>query len=211
MNDSSMPDLALPDDIEICRDLGSGRRSHVCLAKYLGRDVAVKIYKPHYIEKYQKQYKVNIGEFEYGRNKRAFDDPALSRYIAEPYRLLMPSEGYKLALVQEYVKGRWLKEFMQETGSLPVEVLQAGYKIVAEAARLGMYDLDISLGNILIQQNQNGQWQPKLYDFNLMPQHMCPPNPFMALGFMLGLRSKNHRDYRSLKNWQAFADNLSKK
>ena len=55
------------------------------------------------------------------------------------------------------------------------------------------------------------RWQPKLYDFNLMPQHMCPPNPFMALGFMLGLRSKNHRDYRSLKNWQAFADNLSEK
>ena len=86
MLNSNMPELALPDDIEICRDLGSGRRSHVYLAKNLGRDVVVKVYKPHYIEKYQKQYKVNIGEFEYGRNKCAYDDPALGRYIAEPYR-----------------------------------------------------------------------------------------------------------------------------
>ena len=205
-----MPELVLPDDIEICSDLGSGRRSHVYLAKYLGRDVVVKIYKPHYIDKYQKQYHVNIGEFEFERNKRAFDDSVLSRYIAEPYRLLMPAEGYELALVQEFVKGRWLIEYMQETGSLPATVLQAGYKIVKEAARLGMYDLDISLGNIIIRQDNEGQWLPKLYDFNLMPQHLCPPNPFMALGFMLRLRSKNHRDYRSLRHWQAFADKLSK-
>lgn len=205
-----MPDLSLPDDIQICDELGSGRRSHVYLAKYLDKDVAVKVYKQKYIEKYQKQSKVNIGEFEFNRNKRAYDDQMLKKFIAKPYRLLMPADGYSLALVQEYVEGKWLKQHMEETGSLPAEVLQAGYIIVEEAARLGMYDLDISLGNIMIQQDADGKWLPKLYDFNLMPQHMRPPNPLMALGFILKLRSKNHRDYRSLQQWQDYANKVSK-
>ena len=90
---------------------------------------------------------------------------------------------------------------MHLSKGLPSEVLQAGYFIVEQAAKVGLYDLDISPGNIRVRQNAEGKWQPKLYDFNLMPQHICPPNPFMSLGFKLGLRSKNHRDYRSLKHW----------
>ena len=204
-----MSELVIPKEIEISHELGSGRRSHVYLANYSDQDVVVKVYKQEYIDKYQNQYKVNIGEFEYQRNKKAYDDAVLNPYIARPHRLIRPQDGYSLALIQEYVGGEWLIEFIEETRKLPAEVLQAGYVIVEEAARLGMYDLDISLGNIRIQQNAEGQWQPKLYDFNLMPQHMQPPNPFMALGFLLKLRSKNHRDYRSLQHWQDYADKMS--
>ena len=204
-----MPEFVLPKEIKICHELGSGRRSHVYLAKYYDRDVAVKVYKQEYIDKYQNQYKVNIGKFEYQRNKTAYDDSILAQYIAKPYRLFLPEDGYSLALVQEYVDGKWLMDYMDETKTLPTEVLQAGYLIVEEAARLEMYDLDISLGNIRIQQCASGKWQPKLYDFNLMPQYINPPNPFMALGFLLKLRSKNHRDYRSLQHWQEYADKVS--
>ena len=161
----------------------------------------MKVYKQAYIEKYQSQYKVNIGEFEFARNKTAYEASALSKYVAEPYRLLRPDQGYDLAFVQEYIDGIWLEELMEQSKGLPEAVLRIGYYIVEQAAKVGLYDLDIPPGNIRLRQNAQGDWIPKLYDFNLMPQYICPPNPFMAIGFKLGLRSKNHRDYRSLKHW----------
>jgi hypothetical protein len=196
-----MPNLVLPTEIDIFQELGSGRRSQAYLANYQDRKVVVKVYKQEYIEKYRSQYKVNIGEFEYARNKTAFETGTLRKYVAEPYRLLRPEQGYDLALVQEYVDGIWLEDLLEQLQGLPEEVLKAGYFIVEQAAKVGLYDLDISPGNIRLRQNAADEWLPQLYDFNLMPQHICPPNPFMAIGFKVGLRSKNHRDYRSLKRW----------
>ncbi|MFK7794928.1 MAG: hypothetical protein AB8B89_06230 [Gammaproteobacteria bacterium] len=206
-----MPNLVLPTEIDVIQELGSGRRSHAYLANYLGKKVSVKVYKPAYIEKYQSQYKVNIGEFEFARNKIAYESSALTKFVAEPYRLLSPGQGYDLALVQEYVDGIWLEELMEQSAGLPSEVLRAGYYIVEQAAKVGLYDLDISPGNIRLIKNARDEWMPKLYDFNLMPQYICPPNPFMAIGFKLGLRSKNHRDYRSLKRWDYLAKMASKR
>ncbi len=206
-----MPDLVLPTEIDIIQELGSGRRSQAYLANYLDKTVAVKVYKHEYIEKYQSQYKVNIGEFEFARNKIAYEASALSKYVAQPYQLFRPEQGYDLAFVQEYVDGIWLEELMEQARGLPQEVLKVGYYIVGQAGKVGLYDLDIPPGNIRLRQNENGEWQPKLYDFNLMPQHICPPNPFMAIGFKLGLRSKNHRDYRSLKHWDYLGKQASNK
>ena len=201
--------LKLPTEIDIIQEIGSGRRSRVYLAKYQNNEVAVKIYRQAYIDKYQSQYKVNIGEFEFQRNKLAYETSSLTPYVAKPYRLLTPKEGYTLAFVQEYVEGIWLEDLMAKYNGLPKEVLEAGYFIVREAAKVGLYDLDIPPGNIRVKQNGAGKWIPKLYDFNLMPQHIRSPNPFMAMGFKLGLRSKNHRDYRSLKHWRHLG-NLAK-
>ncbi len=206
-----MPNLVLPTEIDIIQELGSGRRSQAYLAKYLDKTVAVKVYKPEYIEKYQSQYKVNIGEFEFSRNKIAFEAIALTNYVAEPYQLFRPEQGYDLAFVQEYVDGIWLEELMEQSRGLPETVLRAGYYIVEQAAKVGLYDLDIPPGNIRLRQNDSGEWIPKLYDFNLMPQHIRPPNPFMAIGFKLGMRSKNHRDYRSLKHWDYLGKQASNK
>jgi serine/threonine protein kinase len=205
-----MPNLVLPTEIDIIQELGSGRRSQAYLANYRGKTAAVKVYKPEYIEKYQSQYKVNIGEFEFSRNKIAFEASPLTKYVAEPYQLFSPEQGYDLAFVQEYVDGIWLEELMEQSRGLPETVLEAGYYIVEQAAKLGLYDLDIPPGNIRLRQNDSGEWIPKLYDFNLMPQHIRPPNPFMAIGFKLGLRSKNHRDYRSLKHWDYLGKQASK-
>ncbi len=194
--------LSLPSGITIISLLGSGRRSNAYLAKYMDKDVVVKVYKRAYIEKYQNQYQVNIGEFEYTRNKMAYEAELLSKYVAEPVMLCLPEQGYNLAFVQEYVDGIWLEDLIEQVKGLPEKVLQAGYDMVKQAAVVGLYDLDIPPGNIRLQQNSSGDWLPRLYDFNLMPQHICPPNPFMAIGFKLGLRSRNHRDYRSLKHWE---------
>ena len=205
-----MSKLALPKEISIIKPLGAGRRSQVYLADYSGERVVVKVYKQEYIEKYRSQYKVNIGEFEFSRNSIAYQTDSLREYVAKPYRLLQPSQGYELAFVQEYIDGIWLEDLMKQCQGLPSEVLQTGYEIVRQAAKVGLYDLDIPPGNIRLVKDKRGSWIPKLYDFNLMPQHICPPNPFMALGFKLGLRSKNHRDYRSLKHWAYLGEQSSK-
>lgn len=197
-----MHHLKLPDDLSVINELGVGRRSVVYLASQSGVEVVVKAYKPEYIDKYQSQYGVNIAEFEYTRNRTLFGVSRVRKYVAEPFRLLLPQDGFSLALVQEYVQGTLLLDLIQQVRHLPNEILQVGYLLVNEAAKQQLYDLDISPGNIQVLQDEHGHWYPKLYDFNLMPQHMQPPNPFMRLGFALGLRSKNHRDYRSLKDWQ---------
>ncbi len=198
----SMQDLALPAEIEVRKKLGRGRRSEVYLARYQEQVVVVKVYKPDFIEKYRQRYGVDIGEFEFERNSKAYSSNLMAPYIARPYRLLRAEEGFTPALVQEYVDGVWLLDLMKRLRCLPEEILEAGYLIVSEAAKLNLYDLDISPGNIQVLQNNDGKWFPKLYDFNLMPQYLQPPNPFMRLGFALGLRSKNHRDFRSLKQWE---------
>ncbi len=205
-----MSKLALPKEINIIEPLGAGRRSEVYLAEYLGKKVALKVYCPAYIQKYQSKYKVNIGEFEYSRNRIAYQTPGLKQYVARPYELLRPEQGYELAFIQEYIDGVWLEDLMRQYRGLPDEVIQAGYNIVKYAAKVGLYDLDIPPGNIRLVRENNQLWVPKLYDFNLMPQHLSPPNPIMALGFKLGLRSKNHRDYRCLKHWKYLAKKASK-
>ena len=197
-----MRDLVLPEEIEIGKKIGSGRRSEVFLASYQKNSVIVKVYKPEFIDKYRSRYGVDIGEFEFNRNKTAYNSRLITTYIAKPYRLLSANDGFTPALVQEFVDGVWLLDLLEQLKYLPEEVLEAGYLIVKEAARLNLYDLDISPGNIQLLQNEEGKWFPKLYDFNLMPQHIQPPNPFMRLGFALGLRSKNYRDFRSLKQWK---------
>lgn len=197
-----MHNLVLPEEIEVTKKLGSGRRSEVYLASYLDTLVIVKAYKPAFIDKYRSRYKVDIGEFEFSRNEATYHCQPISAYIAKPYRLLRAEDGFTPALIQEFVNGVWLLDVLEQLGRLPKEVLQAGYLIVKEASKLGLYDLDISPGNIQLLQDEAGAWYPKLYDFNLMPQHLQPPNPFMQIGFALGLRSKNHRDYRSLKQWE---------
>jgi len=205
-----MPKLALPNELTIIKPLGEGRRSCVYLANMQGEHVVVKVYKQEYITKYRSQYNVNIGEFEFSRNSTAYQTDDLRQYVAKPYRLLQPAQGYELAFIQEYIDGIWLEDLMQQCHGLPNEVLQAGYRIVELAAKVGLYDLDIPPGNIRLIKDESGRYVPKLYDFNLMPQHICPPNPFMALGFKLGLRSKNHRDYRSLKHWAYLGQQASK-
>ena len=204
-----MHNLLLPEEIKVSESIGSGRRSEVYLASYQGNAVIVKAYKTEYIEKYRSRYGVDIGEFEFSRNETAYSSSAISKYIAKPYRLLRVEDGFTPALVQEFVGGVWLLDLLEKLGRLPEEILEAGYAIVHEAARLGLYDLDISPGNIQVLQDSTGRWFPKLYDFNLMPQHLQPPNPFMRIGFALGLRSKNHRDYRSLKQWKKLGQQAS--
>lgn len=191
----------LPKEIQVLGFLGRGRRSFSYKGKYNNKSVVIKIYRKEFIEKYSDKCNIDIAEFEFERNSVLYNIEAIQKYIAAPLKVFPQDCGYTHSFVQEYVEGVTLKNLISRLGYLPDEVLNIGYEIVQAAESVNIHDLDISVGNILVN-DQDGIWTPKLYDFNLLPQHMNPPNPLMAIGFMLGLRKKSHRDYRSLKNWE---------
>ena len=69
----------------------------------------------------------------------------------------------------------------------------------------GLHDLDLYYRNILVREHE-GTWLPVLHDFNLMPQHTFPPNPFLAIAYRAGIRRKSHRDYRCIRQWRQFSE-----
>ena len=188
------------DDIEIISFLGSGNRANVYKAKHNNSDVVVKAYKPEVIKKYQAKYKVDIAEYEYGRNCALHEISEIRHFIAKPVSVFSAESGYTHSMVQQFVDGTILEHLINQLGYLPQELLDHGYRIVRAAENHGIHDLDISVGNLMANKI-NGNWEPILYDFNIMPQYLYPPNPIVGLAFKTGIRKKSFRDYRSLRNW----------
>lgn len=206
--ETELGQISLPAEIEVIGFLGKGRRSRSYKGKYGNQDIVVKVYYEEFVQKYIRKYNIDIAEFEFERNSTLYDIDAIKSYITKPYRFFPIGGNYTHSFIQEYVDGITLTGLVARLGYLPQEVLKAGYEIVRTAESHGIHDLDISAGNILtVNCNEGEGWIPKLYDFNLLPQHVSPPNPFIAWGIKTGIRSKSHRDYRSLKNWQRMAKN----
>ncbi|QMU61589.1 MAG: hypothetical protein GKR92_07715 [Gammaproteobacteria bacterium] len=192
--------INLPNDIEIAEYIGRGGRAHAYNAYVDSEPVIIKIYHEEVAQKYAHKYQVDIAKYEYGRNVALYELPKIKRYIAKPYRVFPQDGEFTHCMVQERVTGQILKQVIVELGCLPSEILESGYEIVREAEANGIHDLDISVGNVLVNK-ASGKWIPKLYDFNIMPQYLFPPNPIVGLAFKLGIRKKSFRDYRSLRNW----------
>lgn len=193
--------LNLPEDVEVRELLGQGGRAWVFKAKLDEKDVVVKVYDKGVADKYLERYNVDIAQFEFDRNKALFEISEIREYVAKPYRIYSSSSQYVHSIIQEHVSGTILERLINELGHLPKEVLDAGRTIVKHAEKYGLHDLDISAGNLMVNKS-SGIWKPKLYDFNIMPQYLFPPNPIVGLGYKLGIRKKSFRDYRSLKNWE---------
>jgi tRNA A-37 threonylcarbamoyl transferase component Bud32 len=168
--------------------------------------VVVKVYRQQTVDKYRDRYGVDIAEFEYQRNRSLYDLLDIRQYLARPYRVYPASCEYSHCIIQEYIVGKSLKATIAEMGYLPDGILEAGYQIVKQAEAHGIHDLDISSKNIIIC-NANGELIPRIYDFNLMPQHLHAPNPILGLAIRLGLRGKSHRDYRNLEKWERHGKN----
>jgi len=182
--------------------LGSGRRSEVWAVRYQGRPAALKVYRPVFIEKYRERYGIDIAEFEFERNRAFRAVPGLADYAARPLALIGRDGECDLGFVQERIDGLPLTELGRREGGLPRSVLEAGAFIVRRAEAAGLHDLDLYYRNVLVRR-RDGRWLPALHDFNLLPQHLFPPNPFLAIAYRTGLRRKSHRDYRCIRQWQA--------
>lgn len=188
--------------------LGEGRRSVVYEAPWKGRTVALKLYRPEFVSKYRERFGLDIARFEYDRNQAFINVPGLARYAAKPLAVLGQDDGFSPAFLQERVEGLPLTELGMREGGLPGEVIAAGKQIVRLAEAAGLHDLDLFFRNILVRESQDG-WAPVIHDFNLVPQHLFPPNPFLYLAYRLGIRKNSHRDYRCIRQWREFSDSCS--
>lgn len=200
-----MTEPLLPPDLVLDRRVGEGRRSIVYLARYQGDTVAAKVYRPEFIRKYRDKYRIDIAQFEMQRNRALRDVPGLARFTARPLGVLGGDGRHGLVFLQSFIDGIPLVQLGREQGGLPSSILAAGATIVARAEAAGLHDLDLYYRNILVWQ-QNGEWLPALHDFNLMPQHLFPPNPFLYIAYRTGIRKKSHRDHRCIAQWKRFSD-----
>ena len=198
-------DLKLPENLVPVSLAGEGRRSVTFRAKYHDEVIALKVYRKEFIQKYQQRYSLNIAQFEYDRNQAFFAVAALRPYAARPLKVMGVDDGYSLCFLQEFINGPALVELAQKNHGLPQSVLDAGQLICEKAEAAGLHDLDMFYKNVLVRE-QNGTWLPVIHDFNLVPQYQYPPNPFLALAYLTGLRRKSHRDWRCLRGWQDWSD-----
>lgn len=200
-----MNDLVLPENLVAMDLAGQGRRSVTYRARYHDEVVALKVYRKEFIQKYQQRYGLNIAQFELTRNQAFYAIEELRPFAARPIAVLGIDDGYSLCFVQEFIDGPALVDLAQKNHGLPQSVLDAGRLICEKAEAAGLHDLDLFYKNVLLRYKHD-KWLPVIHDFNLVPQYQYPPNPFLALAYLTGLRRKSHRDWRCLKGWQDWSD-----
>lgn len=200
-----MPPLpcSFADNLTLGPPIGRGRRSVVYAGWWSGEPVVVKQYTPQSVRKYRCRYRVSIAQFEHDRNAAFYAVPDLRPFTAKPIAWTTSSAATGELFVQEQVDGIDLRELLDETGRLPGAVLRSIDRVVHVASGHGLYDIDMSPSNFRMQPDGDG-WRPVLFDFNLMPQHLHAPNPFVALLYRTGLRHPAHRDrsmLQRLRTW----------
>lgn len=203
-----IPPPPLPDGIEITGYIAEGSRSHVYEGRHRGEHAVIKVYKPYYIGKYRRRYRVNIAQFEYERNRAFYSIAALSRHVSVPLAWAPGDGGGQVAfLVQRFVNRLTVFEALQDPDSGVSLKEMAGFVefIIGEAARHGLHDIDLHAKNTVVARDEHGWW-PVIVDFNRMPQYLHPPGLWMAAAFRLGLRDKAHRDRRNLRAWRNLLD-----
>ena len=196
--------LELPSGIEFIARLGRGRRCAAVLGERAGRRVVVKLYHAETVSKYRRRFGVEVAQLEFDRNRRFHEVAELQPFVAEPLAVLAGAAGGPPVFVQEFVPGRSLEDHLALHGALPPGLLARGRSIQRDAASAGLFDFDFNAGNVLLRPASGGE-VPTLFDFNLVPQHERPPNPFIALAFRLGLRRRDRRDLRNLRDWEMLA------
>jgi len=202
-----IPPPPLPDGIEITGYIDEGSRSHVYEGRYRGEHAVVKVYKPYYIDKYRRRYRVNLAQYEYERNLAFYSIAALSRHASVPLAWAPGDGGQAAFLVQRFVSRLTVFDALQDPRSGVSVKEMAGFVefIIGEAARHGLHDIDLHSKNTVVARDEHGWW-PVIVDFNRMPQYLHPPSLWMAAAFRLGLRDKAHRDQRNLRGWRRLLD-----
>lgn len=167
-----------------------------------GRRVAVKIYKPTAVLRHARKHAVPLPRYEHERNLAFFRAPGLAPHVAEPLAFI--DEPGVSALVQERLDGELYYFRFLGRGRLPEPALveQLG-RIVRLAHEAGLYDVDLHAMNVMVVEGAEGP-VARLFDFNLIPFHVRPPNPWMALMLRTGLMDSRARDLRKLEHFHDF-------
>jgi tRNA A-37 threonylcarbamoyl transferase component Bud32 len=210
----SRQDLTLPEgsaggfeltglgDVRILDRLGEGGRSTVYRAQWNGREVALKIYKSLALERHARKHQENLAKYEYARNRAFYEAPGMARYVAEPLGYL--ATDHVSAFLQEKLDGDlYYFYFRERNGDMPKGLFRHVEKMVALYHKAGLYDVDLHSMNVMVVKD-NGEPIPKLFDFNLIPFHIHPPNKVVGLLLKTGLINLRARDLRKLRNFHDF-------
>lgn len=181
--------------------IGEGRRSQVYRARWQGRDVAIKVYRPAAIASHARKVGQPIARFEYERNLQLHGIAGVARYIAEPFGFAI-GEDVQFT-VQELITGPLYYHYVKSKGRPPGfrDHLQ---RLVAGCHAAGAYDLDLHAMNVMVERTPDGDLIPRLFDFNLIPFTLRARNPLIGLSMRLGILDRRSRDRRRLEGFDDF-------
>ena len=94
--------------------------------------------------------------------------------------------------------------YRERDGEIPGSLREHVRRIVELAHEAGLYDVDLHARNVMVV-TENGEPIPKLFDFNYIPFHDRPRNPFSALLLRIGLLGRRSRDLRKLRKFHDFS------
>jgi ubiquinone/menaquinone biosynthesis C-methylase UbiE len=187
-------------DLKVTEKLGEGKRSVVYRARWRGRDVGVKVYKPAAIARHARKHALPLAEFEYRRNKAFFDARGLSKYIAEPLGFVV-EPGFQMSL-QECLDGEvYYFARRRHADFISPRFMDDLAELVSLSHEAKLYDIDLHAMNVMVDRRSG---TPKLFDFNQIPFTERPQNPFIGLALKLGLLGRESRDLRKLARFNNF-------
>jgi ubiquinone/menaquinone biosynthesis C-methylase UbiE len=187
-------------DLEITGKLGEGKRSIVYRARWRGRDVGVKVYKPAAIARHARKHALPLAEFEHRRNRAFYDAPGLSKYIAEPLGHVVEPD-FQMSL-QECLDGEVYYFAQREHPEIvSPRFMDDLAELVSLSHAANLYDVDLHAMNVMVDRRTG---TPKLFDFNQIPFTERPQNPFVGLALRLGLLGRRSRDLRKLARFNNF-------
>ncbi len=189
--------------IRLGERLGEGGRSTVIAGDWDGRPVAVKLYKPLALRRHARKHPVPLPQYEYERNLAFFRAPGLARHVAEPLGYFEGAGAN--AVVQERLDGElYYFRFTRSGGAVEPELFRQVGDIVRLAHEAGLFDVDLHAMNVMVVPGAEGGPVARLFDFNLIPFHVRPPNPWLGLLLRTGLMSPRARDLRKLRRFHDF-------
>ncbi|MBC8025048.1 MAG: methyltransferase domain-containing protein [Steroidobacteraceae bacterium] len=187
-------------DLEIKDKLGEGKRSVVYRARWRGRDIGLKVYKPAAIARHSRKHKLPLAEFEHRRNRAFFDARGLSKYVAEPIGFVV-EPGFQMSL-QECLDGEvYYFAHRDHAAFISPKFMDDLAELVNLSHAAELYDIDLHAMNVMVDRHAGG---PKLFDFNQIPFTERPQNPFVGLALKLGLLGRGSRDLRKLARFNNF-------
>ena len=183
--------------------LGEGGRSTVYAAKWQGREVALKIYKPRAIRNHRVKYRQSIALYEFDRNRAFYEVAGLERYVAQPLAVVDTHD--EVAMLQERLDGElYYFYYKRHDDHAPADFPEHLRRILELSHQAKLYDVDMHAMNIMVVAEADGTLVPKLFDFNLVPSHDNPRNPVIAVAMKLRLLNARSRDLRKLDRLHDF-------
>jgi len=187
-------------DLQITEKLGEGKRSMVYRARWKGRELGLKVYKPAAIANHARKHKLPLAEFEHLRNKAFFEARGMAQYVAEPIGFVV-EPGFQMSL-QECVDGE-VYYFAQRDHAdfISPRFMEDLANLVSLSHEAQLFDIDLHAMNVMVDRHKG---TPKLFDFNQIPFTERPQNPFIGLALKLGLLGRGSRDLRKLARFQNY-------